>query len=427
MGVKEAFVVALLLRIWLIFVGELIDESNESPILLLSGLSYTDVDYKVFSYASDAIWSGASPYDREDYRYPPLLAWLMLPNRFWPAFGKLIFCFADSLMVPAIYSTLTSSLKFSKDIGRKWSWLWAFNFLAANICSRGNADAIVNLGLIILIKFILERKYNKAGLLFGILVYWRLYPMIYIPILIYHILYCKGTKQKQIMFVLLFLLNATFTCMALVGISWWMYGDKYISSAILYHFTRSDTQHNFSPHFYPAYLCESCAAAGSDAVSVCTMCPSHELLSLLPTIFQAFLLLVSAAIFGIKYPPSMLPAGIFTQTFIFVTFNKVSTAQYFTWYGCLLPLIMPMLYNKLDKLKVQMKNDNKTLYFLYYFPYLHIELYLIVLIIWLRAAFLLEFGSAGAEEFLSVWMASCLLHLVCLFILSQVLTLMKQS
>ena len=73
---------ALILRISLIIVGEIIDDIS------YTGVKYTDVDYNVFTDASRLMWDGNSPYDRTTYRYPPLLAFILIPNIFFPSFGK---------------------------------------------------------------------------------------------------------------------------------------------------------------------------------------------------------------------------------------------------------------------------------------------------------------------------------------------------
>lgn len=59
---------------------------------------FTDVDYHVFSDAAQHVAMGGSPYDRHTYRYPPLLAWLLVPNCLHPVWGKILFSALDLLV-----------------------------------------------------------------------------------------------------------------------------------------------------------------------------------------------------------------------------------------------------------------------------------------------------------------------------------------
>jgi hypothetical protein len=86
----------------------------------------------------------------------------------------------------------------------------------------------------------------------------------------------------------------------------------------------SDPRHNFSFVWYRTYLTHGQAASWS-----------HAVLGFLP---QASILLVLAWVYARD-----LPFCMFVQTFAFVAFNKVSTAQYFVWFFALLPVALPSL------------------------------------------------------------------------------------
>src|SRR5579862_4467571 len=65
---SRVILASILLRLGLLLYG--IYHDAHSP------LKYTDVDYFVFTDAARYINAKQSPYNRETYRYTPLLAWL---------------------------------------------------------------------------------------------------------------------------------------------------------------------------------------------------------------------------------------------------------------------------------------------------------------------------------------------------------------
>ncbi|CAG9936633.1 unnamed protein product [Clonostachys rosea f. rosea IK726] len=90
------FSIAAVLRLTLLVYG-IWQDAN-------SALKYTDIDYLVFTDASRLLAKGQSPYDRDTYRYTPLLAWLLLPtagpsSSILFSFGKVIYPF---IYAPAI-------------------------------------------------------------------------------------------------------------------------------------------------------------------------------------------------------------------------------------------------------------------------------------------------------------------------------------
>jgi phosphatidylinositol glycan class M len=125
-------------------------------------------------------------------------------------------------------------------------------------------------------------------------------------------------------------LCAAGTFFALTGLCYWLYGFVFLWESTLYHFARTDNRHNFSPYFYDLYLRWTEAGPGGAGAQSRVVA---GLVSFLPQ-FGTVLAL------GIRYHRD-LPFALFMQTWVFVAWNKVITVQYFHWYLCLLPLVLP--------------------------------------------------------------------------------------
>lgn len=193
--------------------------------------------------------------------------------------------------------------------------------------------------------------------------------------------------------------KAIFVAMSAIGFllptltSWFLYKEDYLQEALLYHLTRKDIRHNFSPFFYPLYLLES-----------------HQDPRLSTILSSCGFLLQGAlvALVSFSFPgPSKLPACMFLQTAIFVSLNKVCTSQYFVWYLCLLPLAYPLIQ----------KHRGKAL-----------GLFIVWAMaqgLWLACAYYLEFE--GKNTFLFVFVATLLFFLINVYLVCAFIKCLKMS
>lgn len=173
-----------------------------------------------------------------------------------------------------------------------------------------------------------------------------------------------------------------FTFVILTGKCYQRYGWNFLQETYLYHIVRRDIRHNFSVYFYMLYL-----TAGS---------PYAGIIGLAAFLPQLILIVVCSLKFH-KDPPM----AFFLNTFIFVTFNKVCTSQYFLWYLCLLPLVLPSLTMSISK--------GITL----------IVAWLLGQGIWLMPAYYLEFE--GMNTFFWIWCAGLLFFLINIAVIASIL------
>lgn len=391
--IRPLLLVSAVFRVILILYGEWQDAHME--------VRYTDVDYFVFSDAASLVASGKSPYERSTYRYSPLLAFLLVPNSFiHHSWGKFLFSASD-LLVGSFIHTILKLRGVPESLCIPSLMTWLFNPFTFTIGTRGNCEPIVCAIVLWIVICLINGSVLQAAVWYGLVVHFRIYPIIYaLPILLIldPVNFQSGQKpilQKwgptkrslqnfgskatpsQLWFVLRSMLSRERILFGFISGSvflfctalfFYLYGWDFLHEALLYHLTRADPRHNFSIYFYHIYLQQENQILMVD-----------KLISFLPQLVVQLVLIFLFA--------KDLPFCFFVQTVTFVAFNKVITAQYFVWFFCLLPLILPW-----SNMKFRWKG------------LISILLWVGAQFHWLMWAYLLEFK--GKNVFLQLWMAS---------------------
>jgi GPI mannosyltransferase 1 subunit M len=174
---KAVFLVATVLRIFLLLWSTYQD--THSPV------KYTDIDYYVFTDAARFVASGQSPYDRETYRYTPLLAWLLLPTTRWFEFGKALFAAADILAGWLLMQILELEYGLKRERAVKYASVWLLNPMVAGISTRGSCEGLLGVLAAGVLLATLRRQVALAGVILGFAVHFKIYPFIYAPSLIW--------------------------------------------------------------------------------------------------------------------------------------------------------------------------------------------------------------------------------------------------
>ncbi|VUC35796.1 unnamed protein product [Clonostachys rosea] len=311
-----------------------------------SALKYTDIDYLVFTDASRLLAKGQSPYDRDTYRYTPLLAWLLLPtagpsSSILFSFGKVVFALADLLAGWLLLRMLQARRGMTLERSGAFAALWLWNPMVATISTRGSSEGLLGVLTTGLLWAVEQRRTSLAGVILGLGVHFKIYPFIYAPAIIWWLdaeqtsgvvnrKKDSSIKDRLLNFITFARIELAITSLAtfmLLNILMYsIYGHPFILHTFLHHVTRIDHRHNFSAYNTLLYLNSADPSASSWHA---------ESLAFLPQLLLACLL-IPLAIAKKDLATSML-----AQTFAFVTFNKVCTSQYFLWYMVFLPLYLP--------------------------------------------------------------------------------------
>ena len=327
---SKVFSAAVALRVILFFYGLLQDACAPLP--------YTDIDYFVFTDAARYVSQGQSPYDRETYRYTPLLAWLLIPTA-WPgafyfSFGKILFAVSDIIAGWLILRVLESQ-GMDGERALKFASIWLLNPMVATISTRGSSEGLLGVMVVALLWAVLTKKIALAGFLLGLSVHFKIYPFIYGISIIWYLDQDPVPENREtanvrtakpsyhllidqaVAFVttprltLLATSLATFT--ALNALMYTIYGHPFLTHTYLHHLTRIDHRHNFSPYNTLLHL--------SSALPDQTGSLRFEKLAFLPQ------LSLSAVLIPLVLAKRDLPGAMLAQTWAFVAFNKVCTSQ----------------------------------------------------------------------------------------------------
>lgn len=322
----RVFSSAILLRVFLLLYGLFQDAHSSLP--------YTDIDYFVFTDAARYVSRGHSPYQRETYRYTPLLAWLLLPTT-WPgaacfSSGKVMFAVADIVAGWLMVLVLESRDGGGMDTERalKFASIWLLNPMVATISTRGSSEGLLGVIVVALVWAVVKKRIMLAGVLLGLAVHFKIYPFVYGVSVLWYLEtpYSKSKIQPQSLMErllafwnhlrLTLVISSLSTFMALNTVMYAIYSTPFLTHTYLHHLTRIDHRHNFSPYNTLLHL--------SSALPSATSGWRFESLAFVPQ------LAISAILIPLALAKKDLPSTMMAQTFAFVAFNKVVTSQVFT-------------------------------------------------------------------------------------------------
>lgn len=406
---KGLFIISAIVRLVLLFYGIYQDEH--------SVLKYTDIDYYVF-YDSliSLVQKYGSPYDRDTFRYTPLLTYVMYPCLWNIHLGKVLFITFDLLCGVYIHKILKKTNTKYPVYGTA---LWLLNPMVIAISTRGNAESIMSLLMLLCIYLFINKSYTLSAIVYGLSIHFKIYPIIYcIPFSCYFI--NKYMKTKQFKFIINWVLFGFVSLSALISITYVVYkkfGNEFLEHTYFYHMIRSDHRHNFSVWNMVLYMEQIPQVIKQDAFLVnnkkygffeINKILNNKSLSTLPQLFICTI--VPIMLFFKKTNSSnsleKLIKAIAIQTMLFVHFNKVITSQYFIWYLTYLPFFVDYFIEKF--------NDKK------YFELIKLAIIWISSQgVWLLFGFMLEFQNKNV--FVELFVAGCFMLIGNVYVISKLI------
>ena len=144
--------------------------------------------------------------------------------------------------------------------------LMLFNPMVIGMSTRGSNDNIITLLVFLSIFCVLKKQYIVGGILYGLSVHFKIYPIIYCFVFYFFIdmdrkLIAEGKTFQAITSLkgfftkdrLIFTFFSAGTFISLTGLFYYIYGYEFLYESYLYHFIRKDHRHNNSVYFYMIY------------------------------------------------------------------------------------------------------------------------------------------------------------------------------
>lgn len=363
----------------------------------------------------------SSPYNRDTYRYTPLLAYICLLNHM-TAFifntteqsmiwiGKLVFISCDMLIAHLMgYMQLEYDTRSNDGFQVNLYALtiaWILNPFVWTISARGNAESVVCVLIISWLFFLNKFKQRSrnniihlafAAIFYGLAVHVKIFPILYIIPFYFWIQNLAGVSilYPSKLFIWFSLISGS-TFIIISSIFYTFYGFDFLNETYLYHITRLDHRHNFSLYFYYIY------GIMSNNDPLFSLSIFERLSSFLPQ-------LVLLAVIGSRYGKNDLPLSCFLITFMFVSLNKVCTSQYFMWYWMFVPFIRIFSFHESSKNRYTALSIGKIM--------LIVVIWLISQALWLSFAYKLEF--MGEQVFFLLWICGIVFFVVNTWIIGE--------
>ena len=169
-------------------------------------------------------------------------------------------------LVEAQKNSLTAEEKAKKSPTMVYVSLMLFNPMVIGMSTRGSNDNIITLLVFLSIFCVLKKQYIVGGILYGLSVHFKIYPIIYCFVFYFFIdmdrkLIAEGKTFQAITSLkgfftkdrLIFTFFSAGTFISLTGLFYYIYGYEFLYESYLYHFIRKDHRHNNSVYFYMIY------------------------------------------------------------------------------------------------------------------------------------------------------------------------------